>query len=382
MKRKRKKQLVKVHTVLFFALCGIIGLLLGISIVDAFGKELLWWELGGKILEGLFLLSLAFFLQIIFHEAGHMLAGLVRGWSFISFMVLGFVLTRREGRFYWSRFAIPGVGGQCLMAPPEKRDTDFGIALYNAGGVLANLLVVLLSGVFLLMCYRECPWAMTIFGVSLVIAGLFFAAINGIPACHNGIPNDGKNIEELRKDAFATLVFLTTMKVIGRLQQGCPVEEAMEGYISKGRKLDYSNPIHVMAVNFDLSYAIAKLDFDMAYSILDRMTPEERKIISLYRNEILLEKVFLNLVVPHDGVDVGVLIDSDALRYFEMQTAFRPTALRVKYAFARLYEYNEVKAAVIYEQFQKVCKRYHVPGEVLTEKRLMDYVRSLTPSEE
>ena len=379
MKNRKKKKSSNIQALLFFGSCILIGGFLGFSINEAFGKELLWWQLAGRILEGILLLFVAFFLQVIIHEAGHMVAGLLRGWSFMSFMVLGLVLSKRDGRFYLSHFAIPGVGGQCLMSPPKGGDTDFGIAFYNAGGILMNILVALVSVVLLVVYCHDLSWDLNIFLASLCISGIVFAATNGIPACQGGIPNDGKNIEQLRKDSFATYIFLTTMDVMGKLQQGCPVGDAMDRYLSRGQKLDYANPIHVMAVNFDLSSAVARLDFETAYEILDAMKSEEHKIVSIYQKEILFEKVFLYLVAPRDGVDVGELIDSETLKYFEMQTAFRPTALRVKYAFARLYECNEEKADIIYRQFQKVCERYHVRGEVVSEQKLMEYVSTIEP---
>ena len=382
MKDKKKKNSSRIYSLVLFLVCAVLGGLLGLSIIFSFGEELQWWQLAGRLVEGLILFFLAFFLQVIFHEFGHMVAGLIRGWSFMSFMILGFVLVRREGRFHLSRFVIPGVGGQCLMMPPKGGDTDFGIALYNAGGVLMNALIAVLAGILLVLHVSVWSWGIEVLLASLSISGLFFALTNGIPACQGGIPNDGKNIEELRKDSFATHVFLTTMGVMGRLQQGCPVEEAMDGYLSDGHQLDYANPIHVMAVNFDLSSAIARLDFERAYAILKSMKPEEDKIISLYQKEILLEEVFLYLVAPRNGVDVADLITADTLRYFEMQTAFRPTALRVKYAFARLYECNKSKAEIIYRQFQKVCSTYHVQGEIVTEQKLIEYVRNLEPMEE
>ena len=376
---KSKKTSISFVTLIFFLVCIALGGLLGLSILDAFGSDLVWWKLLARLLEGILLYLVALFLQVILHEAGHMIAGLLRGWSFISFMILGFVLAKKNGRFHMSRFAVPGVGGQCLMMPPKQGESDWGIAFYNAGGVLMNVLVSLITLVLSVLFYSELPWDMNVFNVSLCIVGIFFAIANGVPACHGGIPNDGMNIRELRKDPFSTQVFLTTMKVMGKLQQGYSLESVSEGYLTEGVELDYSNPIHVMAVNFDISLAIVKFDFDKAHLLFKQMESEESKIVSIYRKEMLYEKVFLFLVSPRDGVDVGDLIDPDTLNYFEMQTNFRPTSLRVKYTFAKLYEGDEVKAASIYQQFQLICKTYHIPGEVYSEKELVEYVRNLEP---
>lgn len=272
------------------------------------------------------------------------------------------------------------------MMPPAKGDTDFGIAFYNAGGVVMNCIVSIVALVLSLCFYDYFVWDTLVFLFSMCFTGFLFAFINGIPMVSGGVPNDGMNICELKKDAFATRVFLTTMRVMGKLQQGVNLDQISEeildnGYLTSGVVIDYENPIHASAVNFDLSLAVARLDFDKAHVILDQLEPSFDSIIPIYQKEVTYERVFLYLVSPREGVDVGELIDSETLNYFEMQTAFRPTTLRVKYAFARLYENDEAKAEGIYTQFQKICKSYHIQGEVQTERRLVEYVRSLAPSE-
>lgn len=268
------------------------------------------------------------------------------------------------------------------MMPPAEGDTDFGIAFYNAGGVLMNGVVALVALLVLVVCSDLIVWDATVFLAGLCFTGLIFALINGIPMVSGGVPNDGMNMRELKKDVFSTHVFLTTMHIMGRLQQGSSVDEISDefldnGYLSEGTTVDYRNPIHVMAVNFDLSLAVARLDFEKAHDILDQLEAVFDTVVPIYQKEITYERVFLYLVAPREGVDVGELIDADTLNYFEMQTHFRPTALRVKYAFARLFEHDEAKAEVIYRQFQKACEDYYMPGEVVCEKKLVGYVRNL-----
>ena len=374
---KSKKTTNTIATIVFFMVCLCLGGLLGYSLTYEFGDEMSWWQTVLRIFEGVTLFLLAFFFQIILHEAGHMVAALARGWKFIHFMILGIVLSRKDGKFRLSRFAIPGVGGQCLMMPPEEGDTDFGIALYNAGGVLMNIVVSLLAIVLFGCFYDSLSWDINVFLVSLCFTGTFFALVNGIPSVSGGVVNDGMNIRELKKDEFGTRVFLTTMRIMGKLQQGSRIDEVVEGYLTDGVELDYANPIHEVAINFDFSLAISRLDFQKAHAILDQIEPVFEEIVPIYQKEITYERVYLYLVSPREGVDVGQLIDSETLKYFEMQTNFRPTALRVKYAFVRLYECDEERAEGIYKQFQEVCKNYHIPGEVCIEKKLIEYVRSL-----
>ena len=363
--------------VVFFLVCVVLGCGFGYSIIIYFDDDLPLWIVFLRIVEGVLLMCFALFLQIILHEIGHMIAALLRGWKFISFMILGWVITRKRGKFHFNRFNIAGAGGQCLMLPPAEGDTDRGIAFYNAGGVLMNMIDSLLAIVVLAWGHTFLSWDVAVFLVSFVLMGLGFALVNGIPAVMSGLPNDGKNIQQLRKDKFSTKVFLTTMRFIGRMQQGETIDQIATGYFCDGQKLDYTNPIHQSALCFDISLAISRLDFDKAHMLFAEVDAHEVDLIDIYRYELTFEKVYLYLVSPRNHVDVKSFMSEDFLKYMNAQCLFRPTALRAKYTFTLLYEHDDVEAEKLYIQFYNVCNKYHIPGEVVVEKNLVEYVASL-----
>ena len=369
MKKKKSERLV---TVMIFLVCLVLGGGFGYGVVEYF-EDVPAWMAGLRVGEAVLIMFVAVFLQIILHEAGHGVAALIRGWRFISFMIMGWVISRKDGRFHLSRFNIPGAGGQCLMLPPEEGDTDGGIAFYNAGGVLMNCIVALVSLGVVLLYGRALPWELMILFSSLVFVGAGFALINGIPAVMGGLPNDGKNIQQLRKDAFSTKVFLTTMRAIGLMQQGQTIEQIATDYLCDGRQLDYNNPIHQMALSFDISLAMARLDFEKAHALFADADQHQDEIVDIYRNELTFERIYLYLVSPREECTVDAYNEKDFTQYMNAQCSFRPTALRTKYAYTRLHEHNEEEAVKLYAQFQKVCERYHIQGEVQTEKKLVDY---------
>lgn len=370
---KTENILIGVILLIFIGMGGVIGY----SVSFYFGDNLPWWAIILRIVEGMLLLFIAIFLQLILHEAGHMTAALIRGWKFISFMALGWILTRRNGHFHLSRFNIAGAGGQCLMQPPAQGDTSLGIAFYNAGGVLMNIVVSLISGIFLILNYRTISWDLAILLMLLFFSGLVFALINGIPVVMGGLPNDGKNIQQLHKDPFSTKTFITTMRFISRMQQGETIDQVAPDYLCDGQKMDYKNPIHQMALSFDISLAISKLDFNKAQTLLAEIDAHQAEIADLYLKELTFEKVYLYLVAPRDNIQVKDFLSDDFIQYMNAQCAFRPTALRTKYTYTLLYEHNKAEAEKLYGQFYKVCNKYHIPGEVETEKKLVEYATAL-----
>ena len=330
-----------------------------------------------RYLEGIVFFAVAIVLQIALHEIGHMLAGLLRGWKFISFMLFGVLLSRKDGRFHLSRFNIAGAGGQCLMLPPEDGDTRNGILFYNAGGYLMNLLVALVSLGLIAAYWNGLNYEATSFLFGLTLSGLLFAAMNGIPSIAGGIPNDGSNIRSLKNDAYSREIFIISLRTIGLMQLGQGLLDIQPGYFTDHREVDYSNPIHGMALSYDLSLAVASHDFEKAHQIVNRIFQHETEIIPFYVNEIRMETIYLYLVDPQPDISPFNLLDSALKRHIDMQESFRPTAIRVKYAWYKLFRHDEEEAGRLYSLFEKVARGYHIPGELDTERELLDYARHL-----
>lgn len=320
-------------------------------------------------------LFLSVYFHVMAHEAGHLVAARCRGWKFLSFMMLGVVLSRRDGRFRLSRFSIPGAAGQCLMLPPEKGDTAAGLMLYNAGGVLANLLVVLVSGFLLMAFHGSMPFLLKGFLATAVLVGLFLALLNGLPCTVNGIPNDGENIRKLRNDSFAAEAFLRTMRLNGFLMQDDERQLLSMPYLCDNRDVDFANPLHMAALAADVSLAMARMDFGKARAILQRIAPHKDRIAEIYRKELAMEEIYLTLLHPHDKADVDRLLTPPVRQHIRQQSLFRPAALRVEYALAMLHRQSPGEAEKAYHKFLKACRNYYIPGDAKIEERLVEHVR-------
>lgn len=353
-----------------------IGFVIGKIIKPALHADISAADVFLTILLAAIFFILSFIIHIVIHEAGHMLAAMARGWKFLSFMIMGVVLSRRDGRFRLSRFSMAGAAGQCLMLPPENGDTPFGIALYNAGGVLANILLTVIASVIMFMPSAHHSLVTTVFLLCIIISGLYLIVMNGIPNKLAGLPNDGLNMLNLHKDKFSTMVFLRSMRLIGYLMQNDTSRLEAMTYMCDDRDINFSNPIHVMALSSDLSLAMLHMDFDKAKAIMQRAEPHMSRMVTIYRNELTLERIYLTLIRPHYPEDINRLLDKSISKYLQVQSVFRPSALRVQYALAMIHEADSCKAEKIYKKFQHVSRKYYIQGEAKYEQQLVDFVRS------
>ena len=75
--------------------------------------------------------------------------------------------------------------------------------------------------------------------------------------------------------------------------------------------------------------------------------------------------------------DIARLLTTDMQKYIRLNQSYRPSALRLAYTLAKLYEQDEAKAEQLYQQFSRLCTRYHLLGEIEGEKALIEYVKQL-----
>ena len=154
--KKKKNQWKQWLIIAFFAaIGGICGLLLPnltAQLLDA-GTPV-WLEM--LVLCGsLLLLYVAMFLQLVIHEAGHLVFGQLSGYRFSSFRIGSFMLLSQNGKFSVKRLSLAGTAGQCLMSPPEMSNGTFPVVLYNLGGCIMNLAAsAVLFLLYLLFCLK------------------------------------------------------------------------------------------------------------------------------------------------------------------------------------------------------------------------------------
>lgn len=77
---------------------------------------------------------LAIILQIIIHEAGHLIGGILTGYKFSSFRIFNFMFIKENDKLKLKKLSLAGTGGQCLMSPPEFIEGKVPYILYNLGG--------------------------------------------------------------------------------------------------------------------------------------------------------------------------------------------------------------------------------------------------------
>ena len=127
-------------------------------------------------------------LTIIVHETGHLLGGLVTGYSFKSFSILGLTLYRTDSGMMIRRFRrMPS--GQCIMF--NMREMSQNPTLLIAGGCIINLAA---AAVCLVLMFFSKPMLMPLWG----IAGGMNLVLGLLNLFGGSATSDGKTLKETR----------------------------------------------------------------------------------------------------------------------------------------------------------------------------------------
>jgi hypothetical protein len=151
---------------------------------------------------------LSTYINVIVHEGGHLVFGLLCGYRFSSFRVGSIMMIKQGGMMKLRSYSLAGTDGQCLMIPPSRESTKAEMILYNMGGVIFNIILVILC-LGLNYIVPETFILTDTIRICCLISALLVLT-NGIPLNMGGIANDGMNALHLSKNPVAAESFRKT----------------------------------------------------------------------------------------------------------------------------------------------------------------------------
>ena len=177
------------------------------------------------------LTALCFILSIAIHEMGHLTGGLLCGYRFSSFEIMGVFVIRTGGRL---KFGIRKKTclGQCVMYTDNFRTNAVLLIL---GGVIANGILSAVSALLFAVCLMEeytADAAMEIFMPKSCHMEVFFLLLfilNTMAVICNVISddpaNDGNTYADAAKSSLHTEAYNRIMCIYAKLNEGCDIRE-------------------------------------------------------------------------------------------------------------------------------------------------------------
>ena len=367
----KKKNSGQLLMILIYLMLGAVCGLLMIMTVDSVYTDTLS---AGKYLM-IFALTLVFMyaailLQIIIHESGHLVFGLLSGYGFRSFRIGSLILLKEENGVKLRRIHIAGNAGQCIISPPDMKDGKIPYVLYNLGGSLMNLIsstvFILLSLLFSDIMY------LSLFMKILFAVGIFFAAMNGIPMHAGPVDNDGRNTLSIGRSAEAMRSFWIQMKVSDSTALGNRLSEMPEQWFTMPSESGLKNSMIATVAVFRENRLMDMHNFEEALALIELLEAEDTAVAGLYRALLTCDRMYCMLILnAENAADTVMRLQTKEQLTFMNQMKSFPTVVRTEYLLA-LFRGDTERAEHFRCEFEKCARKYPYAADIESERELID----------
>lgn len=335
----------------------LIGILSGILLGFVLG--LMMARLDLAYLPTMLIMVASIYLQIIVHEGGHLLFGLLTGYGFLSFRIGSLMLVREEGRLRLRRHRVAGTGGQCLLIPPEGDPEHAPYLLYHLGGSLLNLL-------FALFCLplMQLGGYWTLFALCGSLFGLILALSNGVPMHLSMLDNDGMNALQLRRAPALRVAVCRQLQMNAALSRGMRLRDMPDEWFDCPAGCEGKHGIfRALRLMDEGRYADAR-------ALIRRLASCE-SMVGIHRAMLANDEYCLALLAGEAPAP-----DAKTQKLRRTQRA-SPSFYRTEYVAALLRDDDPDAAEKALAQFEKRAKRAPYPCDLLADRDMIALAKNI-----
>ena len=366
MQKEKKKKHGKIYGFLQLVIYLVLGMTLGLLVGKYTYAE---GESQIHFLGTLGMLFAAVYLQVLIHEGGHLVCGLLSGYSFLSFRVGSLILVKKPAGLQLKRYALAGTGGQCLLDPPEPKDGMIPVFLYNLGGPLANLFTAVLS--FLLWQFLPMPWAWKTLCFCLTMTGTVLGLVNGIPLHMGAIDNDGMNAVSVSRSQKANRALRLQLKMNAELTRGKRLRDMPDTWFQTDPN-DLKNPLIAALAVYGEARLMEQGRLQEAKAQCIRLLEPDNGLLGIYRQGITLDLISNQLLLGENPQEVENLLTKE-LNSFMKQMKGDLSVIRTRYLLTLLKDREPERAEKIRKEFEKRIESYPSEGNILLEREIMGF---------
>lgn len=313
----------------------------------------------------------AYTVQLVLHEAGHLLFGLLVGYRFASFRVFSLTLVKEEEKLRFKRYRVAGTAGQCLMRSPAKSVGKGGVILYNLGGVLLNLSTIPhFFLLFILAVILRIPFFLATFPLALALAGGLIAMINGVPMRLQMVNNDGYNVWEATRNQDTLRAFDLQLKITERLLEGQRLKDMPNEWFVLPEDTAMKNSMRATEGVLIANRLVDEHRFEEAEKLMAHLLEMESGIVGLHRSLLFFDRLFVELIGEARQEVISSLYTKE-LQKSALMLKSTLTVSRTLYAYALIVKKDPAEAKKWKALFEKTAATYPYKNEVTAERELL-----------
>ncbi len=374
MTRKKSSKMKLIPMALYIIVGGLSGYLLGYLMGSL--------NIGGGPLATfiLFIVSFvaSFYIQMILHEAGHLVFGLLSGYRFSSFRIGNTMLLRTSKGWSLKRMKLAGTGGQCLMIPPELVEGRMPIVAYNLGGVIMNLITASIALAILLL--METKGYLFFFLIVFSAAGILIAILNGVPLKLGLVDNDGYNTLSLKRSKKALRAFWIQLKINQAQSEGIRLKDMPSSWFDLPDESDMGNTIISALAVFNENRLMDEQRFEEAEALIKKLLDSQMISIGLYEKLLIADFIYIEAITTKSKEAIDKLYNKEQAAFMKAMKSF-PSVIRTEYALALLNN-DERNRDEALKRFERISKTYPNPSDIVSEGELIKAAEAILGKED
>lgn len=358
--------------IVIFTLLGVVGSAIGITIAAIeFEKVSKNYQL--FLLIMMFLsLGISCFIQLIIHEAGHLIFGLLSGYKFLSFRIANIMLIKIDNKIKIKKYSLFGTAGQCLLEPPELKNNKMPVILYNLGGVLLNIISSIIA--IMLICIFNNILILKYMLIPFAIIGIYYALQNGIPLSLE-IPNDGMNTLRLKRNSKLHKPLWIQLKVITEQTKGKRIKEMPNEWFYMPDDEDITNEITLVIGILYCNKLLEEHKFKETKENIKHLLKFKNNILEIHQAQLKMDQLYCELI--ENNIEKAKKILTTKQKNYMNALKDIPSTIRTEYAIAKVIENDEKKCNEILEHFNKVKKTYPYQTEIEAEEEFINIIKNI-----
>lgn len=322
------------------------------------------------------LLILAMLLAIPFmvvtHESGHLIFGLLTGYKFISFRIFSMMLLRENGKFKIKKHKVPGTAGQCLMAPPRKKNGQYPYVLYNLGGILVCAFLSLIPMVISLFFLEYEMLAMPLFVFGFV--SFFMNLMNAIPTNGKSMMNDATNLRMANRSIAGREALWNQLEYIHLHSKDVRTADMPTEMFFHPTEEDLGNILVQWQVFANIERYEDMGDYEQAQAETYAILEKAPFLPQLYRDLFELEAVYIGAILGNDTERVSKYYQALEKRKLVKNTV---NFARARFAYLALCQKDENAVAAARQTYEAKIKKEPYLASADFEHRQMAQIDAL-----
>lgn len=311
------------------------------------------------------------FIATLCHELGHLIAGKINGFMFVSMTVWFFKWSKEKKKTVFDFVLMGEEAGYTEMVSKSVENLPERLKKMTLGGLTATLIPIVIGIIPFFMTATLSLPLFTVWAMFLPI-GVYVFFGNALPMSTGGAGNDGKVLYGLKKNDADTQVIISLLKIQSELFNGKTPSEIDEEYYFSVPQLAEDDLNFIMLLFSRYDYYLDKKDYENAKKTTDRLISLTEYMPKAYVNATKVNALYNACTFDKNDENADELM-LELEKYLNKRNG--STEIRAKIAYVLYVKQEKEALDIFYAKGVKEANKCPLLGAGLYERKLLEEMK-------